>query len=162
MRCPYCVSEIADQALACPHCAHDIYLLKPLQEKIERLEKSVAEHEKSAAALADEVAVLRAERAAPPAAATSDAPKEDAAGGGGYTAALFQALIPALILLLAAHWVMLFMLDVKPLYLRIATILIPMPFGFLLAKHCPDRLWPSAAAGFGMAVLAVLDRKSVV
>jgi hypothetical protein len=30
MRCPYCISEIDDAALACPHCARDLYLFKPL------------------------------------------------------------------------------------------------------------------------------------
>ena len=69
---------------------------------------------------------------------------------------MIRRLLPVLLLLLAAHWVMLFMFDVKPLYLRVATILMPMPFGFLLAMHYPGRLWPSAGAGFGMAVLAVL------
>ena len=38
MRCPYCVSEIDDQALACPCCAHDLYLFKSLLEKIGQLE----------------------------------------------------------------------------------------------------------------------------
>jgi hypothetical protein len=154
MRCPYCVSEIADEALACPHCAHDIYLFRPLQEKIARLEQTVAEQAKAiavspeqrVAALEAELAELRAQGAARPASAPQ---------GDGYVGAIFQALLPVLVLLLVAHGVLLFMYDVKPLYLRIATILLPMPFGFLLARHYPGRLWRSAAAGFAMAVLAV-------
>jgi hypothetical protein len=156
MRCPYCVSEIADEALACPHCAHDIYLFKPLQEKIERLEKTVAEHEKNAAALADEVAALRAARADAAPDAPAAGPTADPEHKAGFAGALLQALVPVLLMLLAAHWVMLFMLDVKPLYLRVVTILMPMPFGFLLAMHHPGRLRVSAGAGLAMAVLAVL------
>ena len=34
MRCPYCVSDIADEALACPNCTRDLYLFKPLLERI--------------------------------------------------------------------------------------------------------------------------------
>jgi hypothetical protein len=162
MRCPYCVSEIADQALACPHCAHDIYLFKPLQEKIELLERSVAQHEQSAAALADEVAALRAARAEAAQAPAAQAAQADEPGpGAGFVGALFQALIPVLLLLLAAHWVMLFLFDVKPLYLRLATIFIPVPFAALLAMHHPGRLRPAAGAGFGLAFLAVLGMLAI-
>ena len=48
MRCPYRVSEIADEALTCPRCARDLYLFKPLLEKIGQLEKAVAEPAKAA------------------------------------------------------------------------------------------------------------------
>jgi len=69
--------------------------------------------------------------------------------------------VPALLLLLVAHGVLLFMYDVKPLYLRIATMLIPVPFGFLLSKFHPDRLWISAAGGFAMAALAVFGMLAI-
>lgn len=166
MRCPYCVSEIADEALACPRCARDLYLFKPLLERIGQLEKTFAEQAKAAAANAEEriaalekeLAELKAQQAnvipvevvIPP-----DATPEAATGSTGYAGALAQALVPTLILLVAAHGILLFVYDVKPLYLRIATILLPVPFGFLLAMHHPGRLASSAAAGFGMAFLAV-------
>jgi len=71
MRCPYCVSEIADEALACPRCARDLYLFKPLLEKLAQLEKTVAEQAKAAAAnsetriaaLEKELAELKAQTA---------------------------------------------------------------------------------------------------
>ena len=56
MRCPYCVSEIADEALVCPVCKRDLYLFKPLLERIEQLEKQVADKD----ALAARVALLEA------------------------------------------------------------------------------------------------------
>ena len=60
MRCPYCISEIDDLALACPHCARDLYLFKPLLEKITQLEKAVAAGaETRIAALEAEVAALK-------------------------------------------------------------------------------------------------------
>ena len=71
MRCPYCVSEIDDKALACPRCARDLYLFKPLLEKIGQLEKTLAEQAKAAAAdsepriaaLEKELAELKSQRA---------------------------------------------------------------------------------------------------
>lgn len=163
MRCPYCVSEIADEAYACPNCAHDIYLFKPLQARIAELEAAVAEQAKALAVSSEQrVAALEAEVAAlkrdNEALKAAPQPKADASG---YVAALFQALVPVLVLLLVAHGVLLFAYDVKPLYLRIATILIPMPFGFVMAMHHHDRLWPSAAAGFAMAALAVLGMLTI-
>jgi hypothetical protein len=83
-------------------------------------------------------------------------PAHPEASAPNYLLGVLQALAPVLVLLLVAHGVLLFVYDVKPLYLRIATILIPMPFGFLLAIHHPTRLWASCGAGFVAAGLAVL------
>lgn len=168
MRCPYCVSEIADEALACPRCAHDLYLFKPLLAKIEQLEKTVKE-QASAAGSAVRIAALERELAAMKAAQADLVPVEvdmsprapATESSADYYFALLKVLLPALVLLLAAHGVLLFMYDVKPLYLRVATILIPMPFGFLLAKHFPGRLGTSAAAGFATAILAVMGMLAI-
>ena len=170
MRCPYCVSEIADEALACPRCTRDLYLFKPLLEKISQLEKTVAEQAKAAAgnseariaALEQELAALRAERAAAvPVAAEEPLPEAPAAGSPGYAAALAQSLIPALLLLVLAHGLMLFVYDVKPLYLRVATILIPVPFGFLLAARFPNEFRKSALAAAALAFAGVLAMLTV-
>lgn len=169
MRCPYCVSEIPNEALACPRCARDLYLFKPLLEKIGQLEKAVAEQAKAVAASAEqriaaieqELAKIKAERAEAIPVEVAVQPSRALTPSDGYVSGIVQALVPVLVLLLVAHGVLLFMYDVKPLYLRIATILMPMPFGFLLARHRPGHLWPSAAAGFAMAVLAVLGMLTI-
>jgi len=168
MRCPYCVSEIDDAALACPRCARDLYLFKPLLEKIGQLEKAVAEQAKAAAANSEaRIAALEKALAELKAAQASTIPVEVVSTpaaqppGSGYLPALAQALVPALILLLAAHGFLLFVYDVKPLYLRIATILIPVPFGYLLALHYPERFNLSVIAGFGLALAGVLGMLSV-
>src|SRR5688572_22413954 len=105
MRCPYCVSEIDDQALACPRCARDLYLFKPLLAKIGELEKTVAEQAKTEeriAALEQELAAIKAggvqalpaevaaevqaELADPSAAAAAATPP-------GYTAGVARSLV---------------------------------------------------------------------
>jgi hypothetical protein len=173
MRCPYCVSEIADEALACPRCTRDLYLFKPLLEKIGQLEKSVAEQAKSAtgasetriAALEQELAALKAERVETAAAAAAVveavAPEPPAATSTGYAATVVQALLPALLLLILAHWVLLFVYDIKPLYLRVATILIPVPFGFLLAYRFPAEFRKSVFAAAALAVGGVFAMLTV-
>lgn len=175
MRCPYCVSEIADEALVCPRCTRDLYLFKPLLEKIGQLEKAVAEQAAAAVANADariaaleqEVAALKAAPAPAIAAEVAAevqaelAPAVPAGTPAGYWAAVAQALLPAILLLLFAHWLMLFVYDVKPLYLRVATILLPVPFGFLLASRFPDEFRKSVFAAALLAVAGVLSMLGV-
>jgi hypothetical protein len=172
MRCPYCVSEIADEALACPRCARDLYLFKPLLAKIEQLEKTVAEQaasisansEARIAALEQELAAIKAQRTDAIAAGVEAELQPEAPPAGtppGYAAAVAQSLIPTLLLLILAHWVMLFVYDVKPLYLRVATILIPVPFGFLLASQFPHEFRKSVAAAAALAFAGVLSMLTV-
>ena len=177
MRCPYCVSEIADEALACPRCARDLYLFKPLLEKIGQLEKTIAEQAKAAAAnseariaaLEQELAAIKAERAqaipvqvaAEVVAELAQSPAASAGTPPGYAAAVVQSLIPTLLLLVLAHWVMLFIYDFKPLYLRVATILIPVPFGFLLAPQFPDEFRKSVLAAAALAFAGVISMLAV-
>ena len=157
MRCPYCVTEIAEEALVCPQCTRELYLFKPLLEKIGQLERTTAEQTKGIAALEAELAALKAERAqAIPVEIVAEVPAAPEPERSGYPLALVQALVPALVLLVAAHGLLLFVYDVKPLILRIATLVIPIPFGVLLALHHPGRLAASATSGFAMAALAVL------
>ena len=161
MRCPYCVAQIADEALACPQCRRDLFLLKPLLEKIERLEQTLTEHGIAVpAAPAARIAALEQELAELKQATATTAPvnvetAEEKSASASYAVALVRALAIAFVLLVTAHGVLLFVYDAKPLYLRIASILIPIPFGFLLATRHPGRLWKSVGCGFAAALAAV-------
>ena len=169
MRCPYCVAEIPDEALACQHCARDLYLFKPLLEKIGQLEKTVAESAKAAAANAEtriaaleaELAQIKAERAEPVPMEVVLQETAPAAPAAGYARALAEALLPALALLVAAHWLMLFVYDVKPISLRLATIFIPMPFGFMLASQYPAEFRKSVLAAAALAFAGVFAMLTV-
>ena len=169
MRCPYCVSEIPDEALACPRCARDLYLFKPLLAKLAQLEKTVAEQAKAAAANAEarlaalekELADLKAQTAGAIPVEVEVREPAPAAPAAGYAAALAQSLIPALLLLVLAHWVLLFAYDVKPLYLRVATILIPVPFGFLLGMQFPNEFRKSVVAAAALAFAGVFSMLAV-
>ena len=176
MRCPYCASEVPQAAIVCPHCTRDFYLFKPLLERVEQLETRLVEqaqagmatHEARIAALESELAALKTAQpgaaggAVPVAAAvqalasrTGAAPLSPVAGTKRYWVSSVLALSPALALLVVAHIVLLFVYDVKPLYLRIASILIPIPFGFALLVWHPRRFRISAIGGFAMGVAAV-------
>ena len=171
MRCPYCTSELPEAAIVCPYCTRDFYLFKPLLDRIERLESRLAErtqsdlatYEARIAALELELGALKGlQPAAPTPLATGAAPLvRDSAGMSPvsdtkrYWVSLVLALVSALALLIAAQIVLLFIYDVKPLYLRIASILIPIPFGFALLLRHRNRFRNSAIGGFAMAAVAV-------
>jgi hypothetical protein len=175
MRCPYCAADVPQAAIVCPHCTRDFYLFKPLLERIEQLESRLAEqsqpgiatYEARIAALELELEARKAAQPIAPAVAIpvaagvhggtsrTDAGLSGIRGRKHYWISLMLALSPALALLVAAHVVLLFVYDIKPLYLRIASILIPIPFGFALFVWHPDRLRISAIGGFGMAAAAV-------
>jgi hypothetical protein len=174
MRCPYCASEVPQAAIVCPHCTRDFYLFKPLLERVEQLESRVAEqaqsdfatYEARIAALERELEALKAAQPAAPVVAvaaaghgatsrTGVAPLSSVAASNRYWVSLTLALSSALAILVVAHVVLLFVYDVRPLYLRIASILIPIPFGFALLVWHPHRFRISAIGGFGMAAAAV-------
>lgn len=146
MKCPYCVSELNEQALVCPHCTRDLYLIKPLLERIEALEQQVREltENNAAASPIDEAAL-----AVPP-----------PVPFGTRSDWLFLWLAPLLVLL-AAHATITVILDMNTLYLRLVSLLIPLPFAFLLMRR--DRSFPFwIGAAFTMAVLAVLGMSGVI
>jgi hypothetical protein len=155
-RCPYCTASVSAQAMVCQTCRRDFYLFKPLQARIEALESSLAEAQ--AAALADQqrIAELQARLEWSAAHSGLGAPDVPATQARSYWVSLLLTLLPTLLLLVAAHAVLLFVYDLKPLYLRIASMLIPLPFGFALLLWHPRRMLRSALCGFVMATLAVL------
>ena len=196
MQCPYCISDIPDQALACPQCARDLYLFRPLLQGMAALQGRVAAQQQTIAALEDRFTALETSRAAgqsPPgvaeatigtaattgtaatagttAGAAAGAPAQAASGDVAGTpepapavrrlppANPLGALIPCVVvpiaLLLAAHWLMLFIYDVKPLYLRIVTLVLPIPFGVALASRYGVSLGLAAVFSAVIGALAV-------
>jgi len=138
VQCPYCISDINGAAIVCPHCQRDLYLFRPLLDKIAKLE-----------ALQDRVAAL--EKIAQTA-TLAETPAEPAAAAGktrGATKRVRQptkqtpqlllldllrfVLLPVL-LLMAGHGLMVMLYDLKPVYLRVFSLILPLPFGVAFAS----------------------------
>jgi hypothetical protein len=127
-------------------------------------------------ALAKEVRELRTLIAGlqPGLAAHPHAPDPRAAHptGGGHPLFYFVVyfIVPVL-LLLAAHYLLVMRLDARPIWLRIVSILLPMPFGAALQIKERHGFWAAlvmgsmvgAAAVAGMlAVVGVIDVRPIV
>ena len=144
MRCPYCVSEIDDAALACPHCTRDLYLFKPLLQQIGDLEARLSALEGGATGRVHSAIAPHELLMAEPEV------REKMQFGDG----LKLAGVPILLLLLA-HALITVVYDANTIYLRLVSVLLPLPFGFLLTAHSLRGPLSTAGTAIIVAVLSV-------
>jgi hypothetical protein len=113
MECPFCAETIKYEAIACKHCSRDLRVARPVMLEIQQI---VSELDGLQNRL--DRANTRLERTRSPVRYV-------------LVRALIYVLAPVL-LLVAAHIFVTITLNVTPLYLRLASVVIPLPFGLLL------------------------------
>lgn len=113
MECPFCAETVKDEVLACKHCSRDLRVVRPVVLEVQEI---VAELDKLRRELDQVNAKLN--RIHHPV---------------RYFAihSIAYILIPT-ILLVAAHIIVTIVLNVSPLYLRLASVVIPLPFGLAI------------------------------
>lgn len=111
MECPFCAEAVKNEAIVCKHCSRDLRFIKPLLNEIDQ---TVLEIEKLTRDLDRIKAALE----------LTEHPLRFFA-----TRAVVYVLVPT-VLLLMAHIAVTIVLDIAPLPLRLASVAVPLLFGF--------------------------------
>ena len=137
MECPFCIETIKDEALACKHCSRDLRVVRPVLLEIQDLvaELDTLSHDLDRAG-------ARLQRTKHPI---------------RYFAQLIALyVITPAILLVAAHIVVTIVLNVSPLYLRLASVIIPIPFGYAASPIHKIGFRGALVLGAAAAALSVM------
>ena len=144
MQCPYCLSEVHSDASVCKTCTRDLYLFKPMMAKVADLETRLSEIPDH---LAFEDRIRELEQLLDQQSAQSEKRSVpwlllDIAG----------FIVLPLILLLVAHAAITIVYDTNIIYLRLISIILPLPFGYFLFS---SRKRSVLAWFMGVAILAL-------
>lgn len=164
MDCPYCYSDIFDEAVVCKVCKRDVYLFKSLQSRIAELEAQISEIHTLPANAYDETSG----RTVPLFNPQND--RESNLGLKLIFVDFFIYLCLPCLILVAAHGIITIVYDTKMIYLRIISIIVPFLFGYLLFVNRYRKLWPwlvgllflTAASILGMSSLTSLSDHSPI
>lgn len=135
MECPFCSEKVKDEALVCKHCSRDLRVVRPVLQEVEQINQEIEKVRREL----DRVRA-RLYRWRHPL-------RTFAIHSVAYI------LIPTA-LLLATHILITIVFDLSPIYLRIASVLIPLPFG--VAIHLVQKVGVRGAAVVG-AITALLS-----
>lgn len=149
MKCPYCLSEIDQEAVVCKVCTRDVYLFKVMMAKVDDLESRLA------AVPSQPVYEQRIRDLESELAERINQPKQEKS----IFKVLFEILayigVP-LILLLLSHLLITIVYDTKMLYLRLISMILPLPFGYFLFQKESRALFPWFLGVIFLALLSVI------
>lgn len=163
MNCPYCLSEVSEEAVVCKTCSRDLYLFKPMMVKVADLERQLSEipNQEAYERRIAELELMLDE---------SEQKHSESKNFIGWVVDVALYLLLPLCLLLLAHWLIAVVYDTKMIYLRIISMVIPLPFAYILFKGHQHKLLPwfigtaflSVSSVIGMSwITSIVDNSPV-
>ena len=137
----------------CKTCTRDLYLFKPMMARIAELEAQVNElsSRQTLGEQADELVELGTQ--------AINRATADLANSAGDIA---RFILAPLFLLLVAHALVTVVYDLNVVYLRLISMLVPLPFGFWLFRDEPRTLLPWFVGTAFLAVASVVGMSAIV
>ena len=148
MNCPYCLSEVSEEAHVCKTCSRDLYLFKPMMAKVADLEGKLA------AVINTEFYELRIAELEQQLEDQNEQLEKISAFQWMSDIAIY--LIIPLVLLLVAHWLIAVVYDTKMIYLRIISMVLPLPFAYALFKKHSHKVLPWFVGVIFLAIASVI------
>lgn len=134
MECPFCAELIKEEAIVCKHCSRDLRVARPIMLEVHALASELDRLQRELGSVKAKLARVRFPI-------------------WHFVSDLACYVLGPVVLLVAAHIIVTIVLDVKPLYLRLASVVIPLPFG--LALHELRKIGYRGAIGIGILTAAV-------
>lgn len=138
MDCPYCFSSIHEDASICPHCRSDLAVIKPLLKRVAALEAQVASLSMgpigssiSEAATAGAAQSLSSEAHLGDESSSEELIEWDELDWRRLASGVLMMSVALMFL----HWLLLFVYDIRPLILRVVTLVLPMLTGYILLRR---------------------------
>jgi hypothetical protein len=148
MNCPYCLSEVAEEASVCKTCSRDLYLFKPMMAKVAELEAKMTAIPSSEAF---ELRIAELEQMLE----EQNQKLEQRSLLNWVSDIAFYILVPLLLLLLA-HWLITVVYDTKMIYLRLISMALPLPFAYFLFKSRSHKILPWFIGVIFLAIASVI------
>ncbi len=143
MECPFCAEDFNDTAIVCNNCGRDLRLVLPVIEENNNLVAEIGQLQ----LLVNRLRAAEQRRTSP---------------FRFWAVHLGSYLLLPILLLLAAHYVVTILFDLQLLILRLASLAIPLPFGFALRMFSHHGARWAAAYGAVVGVVSVGGMLAIV